>query len=246
MYGPVPGTSGYYESRDGLHWSRPNVGQIEYQGSRNNNYISLQTKNGRRGISMVVYDAGDPDLARRFKSFLPNDGFAVSPDGISWKMLEVPAVASSDNYSFALDQLAGLFLATVKTRGPFGRAFALSTSRDFANWTPLRLVFHADDQDQHLGLQNIKARFANPHLHHPCYNIPATYNVDVYMFSAFRYAGLYIGMPTMYPQTGQVPGNWSGFDNLPISPEMLKLYRRDGDWSGFHDVQLACSRDLKT
>ena len=73
----------------------------------------------------------------------------------------------------------------------------------------------------------------------------ATYNVDVYMMSVFRYESLYIGLPALYYQTGRGPADWLGFDELPIAPAMLSLYRRSGDWSGFHDVQLACSRDLR-
>ncbi|MDA1055267.1 MAG: hypothetical protein O3C40_33010 [Planctomycetota bacterium] len=247
LYGPgdLPGVSGYYESKDGLHWYKPNVGQIEYRGSRENNYIAVQTAKGRRGITMVVYDAAAPDPAQRFKSFLPNVGFAVSPDGIRWKMLDVPPVSSADNFSFSFDENSHTFFAAVKRGGPHGRSVGLATSTDFTNWTDHGLVFHADELDQKVGLENIKARYADPTLHHPCYNIPSTYNVDVYMKSIFVYEGLYIGMPAMYHQTGKVPGNWGGFDDLPISPHMLKLYRADGDWAGFHDVQLTCSRDLK-
>jgi len=195
---------------------------------------------------MVVYDASDPDPARRFKSFLPNVGFAVSPDGIRWKMLDVPAVRSSDNFSFSFDEKSHTFFAAVKIGGPHGRSVGLATSKNFTNWTNHGLVFHADELDQKLGLENIKARYADPTLHPPCHNIPATYNVDVYMMSIFVYEGIYIGMPAMYHQTGKVPGSWPGFDDLPITPYMMKLYKRDGDWAGFHDVQLTCSRDLKS
>ena len=247
LYGPegVHGVTGYYESDDGLHWYKPVVGQIETCGSRENNYIAVHTPAGRSGISMVVYDATDRDPARRFKSFLPNVGFAVSPDGINWQMLDVPAVPSYDNFSFSFDEKGHLFIAAVKVGGPHGRAFALSTSQDFEHWTIPELVFHADELDQELGLENIQARFADPTMQHPCYDIPATYNVDVYVMSVFRYEGLYVGMPAMYHQTGKVKGDWPGFDDLPISPQMIKIYRRDGDWAGFHDVQLTCSRDLK-
>ena len=37
LYGnepPVSDVSGYYESTDGLHWRKPNVGQIEFRGSK--------------------------------------------------------------------------------------------------------------------------------------------------------------------------------------------------------------------
>jgi len=246
LYAPagLPAT-GYYESRDGLHWSKPVVGQLAYRGSMEHNYISVKRDGKHHRITMVVYDGADLDPTRRFKSFLPNVGFAVSPDGIKWALLDVPAVPSSDNFSFSFDEKAHLFIGTVKIGGPHGRSVGLATSTDFINWTNHGLVFHADDLDQELGLKNINARFADPTLHHPCYNIPHTYNVDVYLMAIFRYESLYIGMPAMYHQTGKVPGNWPGFRDMPLTDNMRKIYTRDGDWAGFHDVQLTCSRDLK-
>ena len=213
------------ESKDGLHWSR--------LGKPNINFYCM------------VYDATDPDRTRRFKAFLPNRGFAVSADALTWTMLDVPPISSNDEYNFSFDQKTHMFIATVKVRGPHGRSHAITTSKDFANWTKPELTFHADDEDQIIGRQRIKARFANPHLHHPLYNIPATYNVDIYNVAVFRYESLYIGLPQMYYQTGKVPAGWPGFDKLPILDEMMVNYRRDGDWAGFHDVQLTCSRDLK-
>ena len=47
-------------------------------------------------VRMVVYDPHDPDPARRFKAALLNQGFAVSPDGITWTQLDTPAIQSSD------------------------------------------------------------------------------------------------------------------------------------------------------
>jgi hypothetical protein len=73
--------------------------------------------------------------------------------------------------------------------------------------------------------------------------MPVKYNVDVYNMGTFRYEGLYIGMPAMYHKTGQVPGSWPGFEDYPNAPG-IDLYRRYGDWAGFHHIQLVCSRDL--
>ena len=39
-------------------------------------------------------------------------------------------------------------------------------------------------------------------------------------------------------------GGWPGFADWRVSPELRATYQRDGDWAGFHHVQLACSRDL--
>ena len=52
----------------GLHWAKPVVGQVEYRGSRQNNYITTLTGEGYRAPTHVVYDDTDPNPARRYKA----------------------------------------------------------------------------------------------------------------------------------------------------------------------------------
>ncbi len=215
----------YRESLDGLHWTA--------------------MPHSTSGSSMMVRDPNERDPNRRFKAVALSSGFLVSPDAISWTKLDIPAIPGSDEGNFSYDPKEGLFIHSYKCGGPHGRSVGVATSTDFQEWTNHGLVFHADDEDQIIGKQRIQARFADPHFHHPAYDIPATYNIDVYNMAMFRYESLYIGLPQIYHKTGQVPPNWPGFDELPISDEMLVNYHRDGDWAGFHDVQLTCSRDLK-
>ena len=177
-------------------------------------------------ITMAVYDPRDPDPARRFKAPLLNRGFAVSPDGIAWTQLELPKIQSSDEGNFSYDPETGLFIHTVKRGGTFGRSLALATSPDFENWTDYGVVFQTDELDQELGKQHIAARMADETLQQTLYNDPSVYNVDVYNMGVFRYEGLYIGLPALYHATGPVP-------NYPNTV-------------GFHLIQLAASRDLKT
>jgi len=217
---------GYYESTDGLHWTRPVVGQLEYRGSRENNYVFFLINDRHCRPDLVVYDPTDPDPSRRFKAAMPPHGFAVSSDGVSWRALDIEGVPSSDEYNFSFDEQEHLFILTVKHSGPYGRSVHLSTSRDFEHWTKPELIFHADELDQELGREHIRARFADPTLHHPPANDPQVYNVDVYNMAVFRYEGLYIGLPAMYHATGPVL-------NYPNTV-------------GFHLLQLTCSRDLKT
>jgi len=239
----------YVESQDGLHWTKPNLRQKEVNGTLDNNIVTPDPAREwpANAIENVVYDPDDPDAGRRYKGFANCYGREpmVSPDGIHWNLLNVPILSSSDESNLSYDRLTRTFIATLKQGGPHGRSHALSTSKDFEHWTEPELIFHADDLDQELGRKRIGARFANPALQQPSYNIPETYNVDVYNMAVFRYEGLYIGLPSMFHQTGKVPKDWPGFDDFPIAPEHLKAYRESGDWSGFHDVQLACSRDLK-
>ena len=155
------------------------------------------------------------------------DFVEVFPDARKWNMLDGPSVRSSDEHNLSFDPIEKLFILTVKlggTRG--GRAVSLSTSRDFEHWTEPELILEADDLDQELGRENIKARLADSRLQQPFQNDPAVYKVDVYNMGVFRYEGYYIGMPAMYHATGPVP-------NYPNT-------------DGFHLIQLTCSRDLKS
>lgn len=196
-----------WQSGDGLNWQ---------PAARNPNLR----------IDMAVYDPRDPLAARRFKAPILNGGFAVSPDGFEWTKLDLPPVPSSDEGNFSYDPDEGLFLHTIKRKGPHGRSVAIATSRDFATWTDLGVVFGADDEDQARGGRNIEARAKNRSLEPVRFQSPDAYNVDVYNMGVFRYGGRYIGLPAMYHATGKIP-------NYPNT-------------DGFHLVQLVASRDLKT
>ena len=216
---------GYYESTDGLHWTRPVVGQVEFRGSRQNNYVTVRTDRGSVAPTHVVYDPTDPDPARRFKAASTNAGFLASPDGVTWTLLDVPKVPSQDESNLSFDQQVHRFLHTVKQRGPYGRSVWLSTSDDFAHWTEPELTFHADDQDQVIGRERIAARLADPKLQPLFSHDPALYNVEVYNMGVFRYEGVYIGLPSMFHSVG------------PFKPDYPNT-------EGFHLVHLAWSRDL--
>ena len=202
-----PSTCRWFTSVDGLHWE--------------------SGEKPSRGMYMVIYDGDDPIPARRYKTVVPNKGVAISSDGIKWSMVPgSTGVPTGDEQNLSLDVRNRQFILTVKRGGPHGRSVGLATSEDFDHWTDHGLVFHADDEDQKLARENIKARLADVTLEPIRYNDPARYGVDVYNMGLFRYEGLYIGMPAMFHSTGPIPG----YPNT----------------DGFHLVQLACSRDMKT
>jgi hypothetical protein len=230
--------SGYYESPDGLQWSRVNLRQVQWRGSWDTNYVSVQVGGRQQRIDCSVYDPTDPDPSRRYK------GLSYGAGGVTWKALDVPPIPSWDEFNFSFDEKAHLFIATVKTGGPYGRSHALSTSTDFEHWTAPELIFHADELDQELGRRNIEACYADPRRYHPWINHPDEYNVDVYNFGVFRYEGLYVGMPAMFHHTGKYPKEWPGFADMVMTPQAREVVNQIGDYVGFHIVQLACSRDL--
>ena len=237
----------YYESDDGLHWRKPIVGQVEYRGSKENNFVGvdLGKDTGRFNPGNVVYDPNDPDPARRYKCAMPPHGFGVSPDGIDWTGLPI-YVRNEDSYTFALDDQEGLFILAMREGKLEDRRVTLSTSTDFQHWTEPELIFRADDLDQQLGREAIERQFEDPTLQSPEFNVPETYNAQVYVMKIFRYESLYIGMPMFFYRSAQVPPDWEGFRSMDLSPSTRRHLSRNGDWTGIHVVQLACSRDLRT
>lgn len=213
----TPGAGGttYAESGDGIHWTKPILRQKEVSGSLENNFVTVdpQLEWAANAITNVVYDPDDPEPARRYKGLGHCDGREplISPDGMHWKRLDVPKIPSSDEANLSYDRSTRTFIAAVKQNGPHGRSVYLSTSKDFEHWTEPELIFHADDLDQELGREHIERHFADPTLKTPEYNIPTSYNVDVYNMGIFRYEGLYIGLPSMFNQNGKVPKDWKGY-----------------------------------
>ncbi|MEO2036807.1 MAG: hypothetical protein ABGZ35_32430 [Planctomycetaceae bacterium] len=234
----IPGLAGttYAESADGLQWTKPDLRQVDINGSLENNFMSVVAGDvwPDNGIENVVYDPDDPDRDRRFKGFygVINRRPMVSADGIHWKLLEAVPLPSQDESNLSFDRENRIFIATLKRGGPYGRSHGIWTSLDFSNWTDTGVLFHADERDQELGRQNMKARRSDTryHLERPLWDIRDTYKgktaepkVDVYNIGLFRYEGIYIGTPAMF-------------------------HSNDNRWNkdGFHLVQLVCSRDLKT
>ncbi len=218
---------GYRESRDGVSWERvPHEQNMEV-------------------ARCVFYDPVDPDPTRRYKAWQP-DAFHVSADGSMWRALEVAPISAGDDYNFSLDQQNHLYIATVKHPSTYGRSIWLSTSSDFEEWTEPELVFEADAFDQELACERVAAWFDDPLRPHPYINVPEHYGVDIYNMGAFRYESVYIGLPSFFHHSGTVRPDWPGYNGMDLSPAARKYIEEYGDYSGFHHVQLACSRDLRT
>jgi hypothetical protein len=250
--------SGYYESSDGLNWCLPTVREVDYGGSKENNFVTANVSGRYTRTDCVVYAAADPDPNRRYKASMPDcwhgcdwhqectGGFAVSPDGIHWTETKSPGLPSYDEWGLSLDSQEGLFVHYVKFSDPqYGyRAVYISTSEDFDSWTEPKLAFCADAKDQTMAPKRIAARLADSSRQFPEYNVPETYRAEVYHMGIFRYESHYIGIPAFSYHTGSVPKDWTGFDEMNLSPEVEELVRTHGDYTWFYELQLASSRDL--
>lgn len=93
----APWRVAYAESKDGVNWTKPNLGLVEYNGSRDNNLVLMEPRIGALNIK-VLSEPDDTDPNRRHKMgvhvwFPKNDvrlgTFAPygSADGLTWKLL---------------------------------------------------------------------------------------------------------------------------------------------------------------
>ncbi len=136
----------YAESRDGIHWTKPDLGQVEINGSTDNNAIKLPDESTQ--CAAVILDEDDPD--HRYKMlyttlthtwvFRP----ATSPDGIHWTAAEgYPTerfLEMGSFYKFGNRYIVhGQGVGKDKNGDPEGRQGYASTSADLVRW----------DQDYH-------------------------------------------------------------------------------------------------
>ncbi|MBC8871005.1 MAG: hypothetical protein H8E44_16390 [Planctomycetes bacterium] len=231
-------------SKDGLHWERPVLNQVEIGGSTRNNRFYVVHSEARwtaNSFMDVVYDPRDPDPNRRYKGLLGASGRdpVVSPDCVHWTQLDAPRIPSSDTSSLIYDELAKRYIATVKIGTKYGRSAAVTFSKDFETWTKPRLSFQTDAADQVLARKRIRQRLDDPGMQNPMFNEPdpdtgwkpptgtphiPTWRAETYRLSVFPYEGLYVGLPMIYYPTGQA---------LPQRNNTV----------GFQEIQLVFTRD---
>ncbi|MEO2015469.1 MAG: hypothetical protein ABGZ53_13965 [Fuerstiella sp.] len=236
-------------SSDGLDWKRPVLNQVKIGGSTANNRFFVANPKLRWGANKmmdVIHDPNAPDPNRRYKGLLGASGRepVVSPDGVRWNKIGAKKIRSSDTSTLIYDEPGGRYLAVFKNSTGFGRSAAVAFSQDFKTWTTPRTTFHTDERDQEIALDRIQKRLADPNMQNPLFNDPhpktgwtphgfdpsigtsriATWRAETYKLAVFPYEGVYIGMPQIYYPTGPA---------LPARNNTV----------GFHEIQLAFSRD---
>ncbi|MCH9654171.1 MAG: hypothetical protein K0U86_05655 [Planctomycetes bacterium] len=60
----------YAESNDGIHWTKPNLGLVNYRGNTNNNLVAVDPPDACTIHLIVLHEADDPDPSRRFKMMM--------------------------------------------------------------------------------------------------------------------------------------------------------------------------------
>ena len=130
----------YAESTDGIHFARPNLGLVEFQGSRDNNIIYRGLEAHNFAPFRDENPAAKPEERYKALAGILRKLYAfVSPDGIHWKKLQPePVMTKGDfdslNLSFWDEQTQNYrCFSRYSDRGV--RSVQSCTSTDFVHWT---------------------------------------------------------------------------------------------------------------
>lgn len=222
----------YAESTDGVHWKKPNLGIVEFNGSKENNII-LQ---GRGTHNFAPFKDTNPDCKpdERYKALaglMSEGGLSAfkSADAIHWSLMsEKPVITKgafdSQNLAF-WDAATGqyrayyrIFTGGVTTKDqwtPAGiRAIQTGTSADFLDWSNFEDLKYVDSPPEQLYTNQVAPYYRAPHI--------------------------LIGMPTRYIERG-----WSA--SMRALPERknreLRASAHERYGTGLTDALLMASRD---
>ncbi|MBC8352804.1 MAG: hypothetical protein H8E66_12490 [Planctomycetes bacterium] len=172
----------YAESRDGINFTKPELGLFAYNGSKNNNIIWDGV--GVHNFAPFLDTRPDCPADSRFKALAgtAKEGglFAFqSSDGIHWSLMQKEPVVTegafdSQNLAF-WDQTAGKYRAyfrtftkgitTGKVWKPEGyRAIRTASSADFLSWSDNADLTYEDSPVEHLYTNQIGPYFRAPHI----------------------------------------------------------------------------------
>ena len=222
----------YATSEDGVHFERPELGLVEFDGSTRNNQALAPA--GFSADKTVIEDRHDPDPARRYKMVyytMSGVGVAWSADGLRWTAHESnPVIRPTGDASQSpfWDELLGLYVMYVRPNGrhmrrwwrrqgvPYDasvfptRRMGRSVSIDFETWTHVDEVVTPDERDG-----------------------PGT---EFYYMPVLRYESGYIGFLNVYHELTGDPAVLDGF-NMNLDTQLT--FSRDGiAWTRVCDRQV--------
>lgn len=198
----------YAESKDGIHWEKPDLYLHEINGSKRNNVI-LPYAHG----TSVFLDTEEQDKDKRYKLMTKIDyaghnnfmAVAFSRDGIHFteprEWAKYNPQADTHNFVFR-DQKTGHYILMTRIWRNGLRIVAKSESTDFINWSEPQEVYRGN------GFQN-----------------------QVYSMPVFQYANLYLGLASVYHEGDQIDENYDTVDCF------LKFTTNLDAWDSINDEE---------
>ena len=188
----------YAESTDGIHWTKPDLGLIDFQGSRANNIVMSTQSHGIHSGG-VLRDEHETDPDRRYKMIFRSRreramAVSFSPDGLDWSepVLWADHNAVGDTHTNGFwDPLREKYVvvtrawtqSTPENLYQGQRIVVRTESADFLTWTqPTEVLRGANEHDQ------------------------------IYSMPIAPYRDIYVGLPAVFHKGDQHAPDWDLVD----------------------------------
>ena len=180
----------YAESKDGIHWTRPNLGIFEFKGSKQNNIIWRADGeiSASGSANFAPFRDTNPKASpeERYKALggIKAGLFLfVSPDGIHWKQksdapiitrdkTDPPMENAFDSHNVGFwDPLQGHYVIYIRDKyqapetGERIRGIRRTTSPDFVHWSHPEWIDMGDAPSDQLYTNSITPYFRAPHIY---------------------------------------------------------------------------------
>ena len=173
----------YAESKDGINWTKPNLGQYEINGTKENNVVLANSAPITHNFSPMLDTRPGVPASERFKALggTKDSGLValVSADGKNWKKLSEEAVIPSSMvpYPYYFDsQNVAFWSESEKKYLSFFRVFqnkirriCRTTSDDFIHWSEPELMEYRHREGEapieHLYTNQTHPYFRAPHIY---------------------------------------------------------------------------------
>jgi len=160
----------YAESTDGIHWTRPKLGLVEFAGSKENNIIW----NGPGSHNFTPFKDTNPNCKpdERYKALGTGEGGLLafkSADGIHWSLMsDKPVITKgafdSQNLAF-WDSRRGCYVDYHRGFRNGVRDIMTATSDDFLHWSDPVWLEYPGAPREHLYTNAITPYYRAPHIY---------------------------------------------------------------------------------
>lgn len=177
----------YAHSNDGIHWTKPELGHIDFNGSTRNNVLFDDTLISTHNFCPFIDTNPDTPAEQRYKAvagMYPHGLFAaVSPDGVNWRRLQEGPVLTHKEFAFDSQnvpfwsQSEGCYVLYFRTwkrhaGGEIGMGSGIDfrwvsrvTSNDFVHWSEPIEMDTGDAPIEHLYTNQTSPYFRAPHIY---------------------------------------------------------------------------------
>lgn len=245
----------YAESRDGIVWTKPELGLFEYNGSKRNNIVWKEHGTHNFTPFKDANPNGKPDA--RYKALAGDRKGGLLPfyssDGIHWTRARSEPVITdgafdSQNLAF-WDEVRGRYVAFFRDFRDGIRDIKTCTSEDFIHWTKPQWLDWGQAPPEHLYTNAVTPYFRAPHIliGFPMRFVPhrkvawsMAGGVSDSVFMAGRDGLHWHRWPEAFLRPGQSRRRWASRNNMiawgvlqtksavPESPDELSIYAGEG------------------